>query len=46
MTTSKKIASLAAKGLAKKSTPKLQKRIDASDLAQSKKQKSTTRGKK
>jgi hypothetical protein len=36
MTTSKKAASQAAKQLAKKSTPKAQKIVDASDLAQAK----------
>lgn len=34
MTTGKKPASLSGKGLASKSTPKSQKTIDASDLAQ------------
>lgn len=37
MTTGKKTASLAGKGLAKKSTPKTQRTVDASDLAQAKK---------
>jgi len=37
MTTGKKPASLAAKGLKNKSTPRPQKTVDASDLAQAKK---------